>query len=189
MEKIKVKCPHCGSVLVIDDNPDKAGKSLACPICRTTRKREEYKPYVPKKVSDETEIVKAVKNRVGRLFDLATGKEYALKEGNNLVGRMTHSSPSPASIPIDTTDIGMSRRHMYLDVMKGRDGYFHTYISNAENKNATYVNSELLKDDDKIALKDGDIIRFANTKLRFAAGAQVQTEKPSVEEDSDKTII
>lgn len=185
METLQVKCPNCGAILSIKVNSYEASadKILACAVCKEKNKLRDYKIYVPKKVSDETHVAVAAKETIGTLTDLSTGKEYQLKEGHNTFGRKTYKTESKASLPIETEDTGMSRLHANLDVMKGRDGRYHVYISNLQNKNHTYINGELLEDGDQIALEDGTIIRMSSTKLRYNCGSCCMTE------DDDKTEL
>lgn len=185
MESLNVKCPHCGAVLSIKVNSYEASaeKILSCAVCKTKNKLRDYKIYVKKEQSDETHFQFAMKEDVGKITDIATKKEYALREGSNTIGRKTYNSESKASLPIDTTDMGMSRLHASLDVMKGSDGKYHVFISNLSNKNATYINGELLENDDKIGLKDGDIIKTSKTELRYSAGTSRYVE------DDDETEL
>lgn len=189
MEKLIIKCPACGQVMSIDDNPAFVGRVVTCPVCKTKRKFEEYKrsepPVMVQTISDETVVVNDINNQTCALLDLSSGKKYELKEGNNIIGRKTYKSPSKATVPIETEDKGLSRVHCNINVMRGNDGFFHTYISNAENKNPTYINSSYLKNDDEIALKNGDVIKSSETQLKFMCGSTVMSKS----DDSDKTML
>lgn len=176
MENIRIKCPNCGAILTVTDNPANAGKNVKCPNCGIRSKYEEFRRIAaPERCDDSTRIPgeeSVASDTPGRLRDEATGREYQLKEGTNLIGRMTYQSAPKASLPILTDDRGMSRAQFYIDVMMGRDGRYHSYICNASNKNATSVNSEVLQPSDKVGLKDGDIITVSQTKLIFVKPAK-----------------
>lgn len=169
MEKIKIKCPFCGKILIVADNPDYAGKKLKCPVCKESSVFEDFKRVVEHKTSDETEVNSGPKVSSANfvLTDNLTGKCYKLRQGSNLIGRMTYKSAPKADVPIYTDDLGFSREHLYIEIVKGCDGIFHCYASNASNKNDTFINGELLPEDDKIGLENGDQIKSSSTSLVF----------------------
>jgi len=180
MDKIKIKCPHCGVILTVVDTPANAGKSVKCPNCGVKSRYENFKRVdadkyddetrikgIQGKNTDETSVRTGKKDIIGKLVDETTGKEYALQEGTNLLGRMTYQTAPKASVPIVTDDMGFSRAHLYIDVIWGTDGVYHYYAYNASNKNMTYINKEELSGTDKIGLKAGDSISTSRTRFRF----------------------
>lgn len=100
-------------------------------------------------------------------MDPLTGRKYPLSEGRNLIGRMTHKTPSKASVPIPTDNRSMSRSHLFIDVIKGADGHYHAYASNASNQNETRINGVLLEDDDRLSLKHQDVLSLSGTELIY----------------------
>jgi predicted Zn finger-like uncharacterized protein len=182
METIRIKCPNCGAILTVEDSPFNAGKKVRCPICKQTHPFENFK-LAKARIAEEDdrtdlggyfaaedmtalpEIVLA--SASGYLLDRANNKKYPLEEGMNLVGRMTYKTAPAASVPIKTEDMGFSRKHLNIDAVKGSDGLTRYYAYNAENKNATTVNSVLLSGGDKVILHDGDVIESSNTCLVF----------------------
>lgn len=171
MEIIRIKCPFCGAILETQDNPANYEKTITCPNCKTKNVFKDFKRVVPKIVNDETKIGFTREEEPGSLLDLQTLHQYPLKEGRNLIGRKTVKTPPKADIPIETTDNGMSREHLFIDVMRGRDGHFHAYASNAKNQNSTLVNGVELEDGDKLGLKNNDVLQLCDTKLRYLSYA------------------
>lgn len=171
MEKIRIKCPECGAVLEAMDDPANAEKNVKCPNCQQRNKFKDFKRLVAASpipsADDETHISEKRKESAGYLMDRATSRRYLLREGNQLVGRKPHKSAPKADVPIETTDQGMSREHLFIDVMAGRDGRNHVYVSNAKNLNPTEINGVALPDGDKIAIRHGDIVKLCDTELVY----------------------
>lgn len=168
--KIRIKCPVCGAILEVVDNPANYEKNVTCPNCKQKNKFKAFKRIIPAETpagGDETQIEFHRDTTPGYLLDKTTGRRYALNVGRQLVGRKPQKTPPKADIPIETKDPGMSREHLYLDVMKGRDGHYHIYASNAKNLNPTYINDAILKDGDKVGIKHGDILRLCDTPLQY----------------------
>lgn len=170
MERVRIKCPVCGAILEADDNPENYGKNVTCPNCKARNKFMFFQRLSSAPTTDEyssTEIRGVFNDTIGALQDPLTGIKYPLKEGRNLIGRMTHNSPSTASIPISTDNRRMSRSHLFIDVIKGTDSRYHAYASNASNKNETRINGVILGDNDRISLKNQDNLYLSGTHLVY----------------------
>lgn len=169
MEKIKVKCPFCGKILIVADDPANMGKKLRCPVCKESSVYEDFKRVAGPEVSDATQVIFVSESTPVTfiLKDKTTGYKYSLNLGRNLIGRMTYKSKPKADVPIKTKDMGFSREHLFIEIVKGCDGVFHCYAVNASNKNDTFINGEKLHDSDKMAIKDGDQIKSSLTTLVF----------------------
>lgn len=180
MNKIRIKCPVCGAILEAVDDPANAEKNVKCPNCLQRNRFKVFKRIVPAQApiaseDDDTQIASMRKESAGYLLDRLTARRYPLKEGKQLVGRKPHKSPPRADIAIETTDQGMSREHLYIEVMAGRDGRYHVYVSNAKNQNPTEINGTRLADGDKVGIRHGDIIKLCDTQLIYV-GTPVDDE-------------
>lgn len=179
MEKIRIKCPVCGAVLEAVDSPANYEKNVTCPNCKVRNQFSDFKRVLPGPISspEDTEtVIKSVsEDIIGALLDPETGRRYPLNEGRNLIGRMTHNSPSKASIPIPTDNRRMSRAHLYIDVINGADGRYHAYASNASNQNETTINGIVLNNDDRLSLKHQDRLSLSGTELIYL-GSRVNDE-------------
>lgn len=168
MEIIRIKCPQCSAILEAQDNPANYEKNVTCPNCKTKNRFKDFKRVIPREnLDDSTQIERLEKGTPGHLLDISSGREYPLNEGRNLVGRKPLNSPPKADIAIVTDDRFMSREHLLLDVIKGRDGRYHVYASNAKNQNETLINGALLESGDKVGLKHGDILKLGETSLKY----------------------
>ena len=182
METIKIKCPNCGAVLTVLDDPSNVKKKVPCRTCKQTYPFTRFKIIKPVVVEDEDRTSLRIDNdpddqtclpdqlkcnAIGYLLDNGTKKIYQLSEGVNLIGRMTVKSAPEATIPITTGDMGFSRKHLNIEVVKESSDTIKYYMYNAANKNLTTVNGISLLGTDKVILHDGDIIRSSATELVF----------------------
>jgi pSer/pThr/pTyr-binding forkhead associated (FHA) protein len=101
-----------------------------------------------------------------KLVDEANDKEYALKEGKNVVGRK-------ADISVEN-DPFISRKNCLIEVIK--NSYHYDFVltddgSLAEtgdpSTNGTFHNGNRLTKYDKVYLSNGDKIRIGHTELIF----------------------
>lgn len=174
-ELLKIKCPNCGAVLTIKKTIGLETKNIPCPVCKKTSRYIDYK--VPKQryspqdedetttTGDETQTGHLKQWSIGKLQKVGTSLVYSLSLGVNTIGRKAQTSN--ATIQIDTDDLTMSRSHSIIEVQKLKTGGYIHYFSNAQNKNATYINSELIENGDRIILRGGEIIKMSNTTLKF----------------------
>lgn len=167
---VRVQCPHCGAVLKISVSlsADMKKGNLTCPGCKVKSRLADYQLVVDDPDRDETQVVSAMHDTIGHLTDEGTGKEYLLREGRQLVGRLSISTKNKADVLIETEDKGFSRSQFYLRIIKGHDGRYHTYISEASRSNPTMLNGKRLELYDETGLKHDDLITVSETNLRFS---------------------
>ena len=177
---LKLKCPSCGAILNVKNASGQEEKVITCPRCKVGNMIKNFtRVTIQKKAQTEEKSEcdqptmlnlnqpESKSKDVGYgILDVKTGKVYRLKKGKNLVGRKTIGSPSVADVPLETADMGFSRAHLYIEIvsMASNDKVF---LSNARNKNQTFVNSSLVEADDKLVLHHGDMIVSSETTLKF----------------------
>ena len=197
---IKIKCPTCGAILSVADDPSNIRKSVKCPVCEEKHRFTEFKSIQNKveesdrtrlginpKQNDRTELPMLSRPAsFGYLLDERHQRKYALRAGLNLIGRKTYQTIPVATIPIETDDLGFSRKHIYIEAITGPDGIVRHYAYNAQNKNETTVNGHPLRAEDKVILHDSDAIRSSSTLLIFRVD---ELSIPQQLDDSDKTQL
>ncbi len=190
-DKLRLKCHVCSAVLVVRNMPKIETKSIACPICKTTSKYEEYEICSNETPKDDdgprtqlapiTDYTAKKCIAIGKLQHIDSEALYPLNLGINIIGRK--SATSSADVQIETDDKTVSRLHIAIEVVELQSGGHKHYLSNANNKNTTMVNDHKVENDDKLILNSGDIIKMANVSFRFIA------EKIAQKGDEDMTTV
>lgn len=196
MEKIRLKCPHCGAVLQMDCIPDIEKKRITCPVCKIATPFTEFKK--PKQETagtngsddttraadndktslvgdkDATQLRGTKEFLIGELHDPIRKRRYPLRPGSNLVGRK--ATTSTANIQIETDNKRMSRSHSLIEVKKRSSGGFMHVFTNAGNKNDTFINGKKIADGDSVILGGGEILNLGGTELKFVIHNQDETD-------------
>ena len=122
--------------------------------------------YVGHSSSQSDETILAGKNEeVTPGYLLYGGQKYPLGFGNNVIGRK--ATTSQATVQIATDDRYMSRQHLAIQVIKASTDKVRVVVSNYHNKNASYVNGQLLNEGDQLILSEGSIIKMGNTTVVY----------------------
>lgn len=174
MEKLKVVCPNCRSILEIENAPGISDKMLACPICRFRAKVAVYQQQgigrKPQAASYEDPITQGNFNMMDRTIgSLYFGtKEFLLHKGRNTIGRKAMTGDAEVQICDEEGNVDryMSKRHAIITIKDGASGLEHQ-MQPYEPKNAIKVNGILMSQDDIIVLQWGDKLQFGHTTLRF----------------------
>lgn len=183
--KIKVKCPSCGKVLILDDIPNIDKMSFTCPACKgkylvgncqrvveksqvTTGEETQIVGYNNTSSRKATQIV-GYNNKVSAVAKAGTlvdsfGRTYQLRFGINTIGRKANSST--ATVQIDTSDRTMSRSHAVIEVRNAGGQAIHI-LKNGANKNPSYHKGSLIGPADQMILNNGDLVKFGNTELTY----------------------
>lgn len=179
-ESLRIKCPHCGAVLIVKKMPGLESKNIPCPVCKTVHKFTEYKTPRQPAAADDTDLnspaggasggeyTQPAGDRawvIGRLRQKGSGAAYKLSLGMNTLGRAAQTSR--ATVQIKTDDGYMSRMHAAIEVHKLPSGGYVHYFFNTENKNPSYINGVKVEKGDRIILRSGDIVKMADTELEF----------------------
>ena len=179
---IKIKCPICGSILHIKNQPDLDKKSITCPTCKQKSQIADCKQVAEKNDDDATQYnskkESGAENTIlgtetvgslGRLVNNQNGSTYQLKLGKNTIGRKVANPLPTVTIPIEEvqTHNTMSREHAIIEVTQLSNGSHRHFLYNWKNKNGTYVNGTQISTGDRYILNDGQTIRLGQVLLRF----------------------
>ena len=183
IDTIKIKCPVCGSILQIKNQPDLDKKSITCPTCEQKSKIADCKRIVEKNIDNDATQYNAKNEKsdedttigtspvapLGRLVNNQNGSIHQLKLGRNTLGRKISNPLSSVTIPIDEvqTHNTMSREHAIIEVTRLSNGSYRHFLYNWKNKNGTYVNGMQVAEGERLVLNDGQIIKLGQVLLRF----------------------
>ena len=185
-EYIRIKCPACGAVLQVQNQPDIESKYATCAVCKTRNlikdftkvgvKQEEHTQYPggeekthyrTTQADPPTDIGEGLNVIIGLLKVLPAGPTFQLRQGRQTIGRKTINPPH-ADFGIPNESKRMSREHLIIEVKKvPSKGYVH-YVSLAKEKvNVTFIGQNKMEYGDCVVLQHGDIIRLPDQDLRF----------------------
>lgn len=183
MNEIKIKCPKCGKILRLADNPNINNAVFTCPVCKEKNKvgvcqrivdapvqnisSEETQYFFPSSApsGDETQIAGSSVQQpgIGYFID-NNGRTYKLHLGVSTIGRK--ASTSYALVQIYTEDRYMSRNHAIIEV-KNAGGQIIHILRHGAGKNSSYINGTIMQGSDQFILNDGDRLTFGKTELTF----------------------
>lgn len=193
MADLKVKCPKCGKIFIIADQPGIDSKTFTCLVCQTRSligqnrfvpqqrqpsllgEETQYGPISGRGITSEDtqyaetlgkngkETIVDSLNKLACLID-NSGKNYRLNIGINTIGRKANSSTATVQIAVE--DKYMSRNHAVVEV-RNVGGQIIYIVKNGANKNPSYLNGSLIGEKDQLILNDGDRLKLGYTELTF----------------------
>ena len=191
MQIKRIICPKCRAILDVKNSQNEEVKIITCPSCKTGLKVKfppqqepvEAKTFLsgqPTAGNGTTQLggldgrtilggntVLGTSNQGTSVTARLTygGKDYPLKEGQNIIGRQ--GTTSMATVQIETADRYMSRQHCSITVSTLPDGTKKVVLRNYQNKNQTTVDGQPIENDDTIRLTDGNCITMGHTTVTF----------------------
>ena len=194
---IKVKCPACGKVLILPDNPGIETKTFTCPVCKEKhvvgnckRVVDQHTPKAP--AGEETQY--------GPSFSRTNGGEETQYVGSNKnsggeetrifiaqqpkVGALIDNFGRAYQLKIGINTIGRkansSTASLQIDTpdrsmsrshaiveVRNAGGQVVHILKNDANKNPSYLNGTILGPSDQLVLNNGNRIKLGNTELTF----------------------
>lgn len=186
-EKIKIKCPNCGAVLVVKKVSGIEKVHVTCQACKKSSPFMAYKLMVPPAPSYESDdstrpnldestrpavnggtVLPKANYILGKLvLQPPLSGSYQLKPGKTVIGRQTSSST--ADFKINTGDSRrMSREHIVIEVKKvPGQGYVHYVSLYKEKVNDTFICKERIDFSECLILRHGDVIELPDAVLKF----------------------
>lgn len=167
----RVRCPKCDTFIVFDESKYDEGQSL---VFECTRCKKKFKIRIG--TSHLTDI-----HQERHLDDAASNCDYGsitvvenkfafkqvlpLKLGNNEFGR--YLKGTDINQPIETSDSSVDTFHCAIRVERNKQGELKYILRDAPSHTGTFHQNQILRDQDRINLNDGDIITIGATTLIF----------------------
>ncbi len=165
----RIRCLKCNHYNTFDETIYRKGQSLVfeCANCRrqfkvkigtnaltSTRKDAAQSKEIQDLGFGSIEVIENV---------FAYRQFFALSEGDNVIGR--YNPGDDITIPIDTTDRSMDRRHCIINVNKEPSGKISYTLRDYPSLTGTFLSNRILGDRERARIEDGAIITIGATTL------------------------
>lgn len=153
----KIICPKCDHPIDFDASGYEAGQSLVfeCEQCRKS---------FTVRIGDDEEVetedlgyLTVVENR------FCFKQTLPLQEGDNLIGR--YNKGTVVTLPIETSDPSMDRRHCIVNVKRGYGDELIYTIRDNQSITGTFVMNRILGNKERLRIEAGAIITLGATTL------------------------
>ena len=169
----RVRCPKCDHYNTFDETLYKEGQSLVfeCENCRRQFKIRigTSKLSATRKDADNRKEVNDIGFGSITVIENVFGfrQNFALKEGDNIIGR--YNPGDSITIPIDTNDRSMDRRHGVITVKRDSSGDISYTLRDFPSLTGTFLFNRILGDREKVLIEDGAIITLGATTIILQA--------------------
>ena len=166
-------CPKCENYLTFDETQYTEGQSLVfiCEHCKKQFSIRIGKTKLKAKERNENEIASNEYGHITVIENVFGYKRlFPLREGDNIIGR--RCTGNDITIPIETSDMSMDRRHCIINVKRNKQGKLIYTLRDNPSLTGTFLQNEILEDKDRIRIEDGAIITIGATTFIFYAPDQ-----------------
>lgn len=166
----RVMCPKCENYITFDETKYAEGQSLVF-ICENCKKQFGIRIGKSKLKSTVKNDIQTDETGFGNILIIENVFGYKqllpLTEGDNIIGRRCVGND--ISVPIETSDMSMDRRHCIINVKKNKQGEIIYTLRDFPSLTGTFLQNELLGDKDRIRISDGAIVTIGATTFIFYA--------------------
>lgn len=179
---IQIKCPFDGAVLTVRNRPGIETKSVTCPVCKNKYPFSQFKivggpsgkspginpnAFAAQNGAEGHTQLPDMNFTLGKLKVVASGEEFQLKPGRNVIGRK--ATKSQADFQIDTGENrSMSREHIVIEIKREpAKGFVHYVSLYKQQVNPTFIKGERLLYGDCIILSHKSEIKLPDATLTF----------------------
>lgn len=173
----RIMCPKCENYITFDETKYTEGQSLVF-ICQHCKKQFSIRIGKTKLKSTERNEVQEERNEYGSILVVENvfgyKQVFPLKEGDNIIGR--RCKDNDITIPIETSDMSMDRRHCIIHVKRNKQGEIVYTLRDFPSLTGTFLQNEILGDKDRVRIEDGAIITIGATTLIFHPAEEKKKE-------------
>lgn len=164
----RIMCPKCENYLTFDETQYTEGQSLVF-VCQYCKKQFGIRIGKTKLKAKERNEVEEEVNEYGNIMVIENvfgyKQVFSLKEGDNIIGR--RCTGNNITIPIETSDMSMDRRHCIINVKRNNQGKLIYTLRDNPSLTGTFLQNEILGDKDRLRIEDGAIITIGATTFIF----------------------
>ena len=153
----KIICPKCDHPIDFDASGYEEGQSLVFE-CEQCRKSFTIRIGSDKEVeTEDLGYLVVIENR------FCFKQVLPLQEGDNLIGR--YNKGTVVTLPIETSDPSMDRRHCIVNVKRGYGNELTYTIHDNRSVTGTFVMNRVLGERERLRIEAGAIITLGATTL------------------------
>ncbi|MBP5513181.1 MAG: FHA domain-containing protein [Bacteroidaceae bacterium] len=165
----RVRCPKCDNYITFDETQYADGQQLVfqCPHCQKQfgirigvsrlRDKHEERNLDEQQGAKECGSIVVVEN----VFHYK--QVIPLKMGDNVIGRYVRGTD--INTPIETRDPSIDTKHCIIRVQHDKHGNLQYILRDAPSNTGTFYMNDILRDQDRVRLSEGDIITIGATTL------------------------
>lgn len=160
----RIMCPKCENYLTFDETQYTEGQSLVF-VCQHCKKQFGIRIGKTKLKAKERNEVEEENSEYGSIMVIENvfgyKQVFSLKEGDNIIGR--RCTGNNITIPIETSDMSMDRRHCIINVKRDAQGKPVYTLRDNPSLTGTFLQNEILRDKDRIRIEGGAIVTIGAT--------------------------
>ena len=165
----RILCPKCDNYITFDETKYAEGQSLVF-ICEHCKKQFSIRIGKTKlKATRKEEVLDEQANSrdCGSIVVVENVFHYKqvlpLSMGDNVLGRYVKGTN--INLPIETVDPSVDTKHCIIRVQRNKRGELQYILWDAPSNTGTFYMNDILGDNEKVTLSDGDIITIGATTL------------------------
>ena len=177
----RVRCPKCENFITFDETQYQEGQQLVFQ-CENCNKQFAIRLGVSKiRATQREEVLDEQENaeEQGSIVVIENCFHYKqvipLRMGDNVIGRKVLGTN--INTPIDTVDPSIDTKHCIIRVQRNKRGELQYILRDAPSNTGTFYMNEILKDQDRVRLSEGDIITIGATTLILRTAHSDQEEE------------
>lgn len=165
----RVRCPKCDNYIVFDETKYDLGQALVfvCQSCHKEFGIRIGKSKLSEKHQEKNLDENAYKKNYGSIVVVENAFAYKqvipLDLGENEFGR--YIKDTNINKPIETRDPSIDTFHCVITVKQNKQGQLQYVLRDAPSDTGTFYMNQILRNKDRINLKEGDIITIGATTL------------------------
>jgi uncharacterized protein YbaR (Trm112 family) len=176
----RVRCPKCDNYIVFDESQYAEGQQLVfqCPQCNKQfairigtsklHNKHEEKHLDEQEHAEQCGSIVVVEN----VFHYK--QVIPLRMGDNVIGRYVRGTD--INTPIETADPSVDTKHCIIRVQRNKRGELQYILRDAPSNTGTFFMNDILRDQDRIRLSEGDIVTIGATTLILRTANQPDNE-------------